>query len=51
MTNIPFIISPVSWLAAHEIDGKNGFSLTNGSFHENTTYTFSTGMKFFIFST
>ncbi|CAH1403032.1 unnamed protein product [Nezara viridula] len=43
MTNIPFIISPVSWLAAHEIRGKNGFSLINGSFHENTTYKFSTG--------
>nr|XP_024214409.1 hemicentin-1-like isoform X2 [Halyomorpha halys] len=43
MTNIPFIISPVSWLAAHEIGGKNGFSLINGSFHENTTYKFSTG--------
>lgn len=41
----PFLLSPLAWNAAYEIDNaNNGYSLTNGNFLSQSDIKFETGM-------
>lgn len=42
---MPFVMSPLSWNTAYEMDSAdNGYSLTNGNFYSESDVKFSTGI-------
>lgn len=44
-----FLLSPVSWNAAYEVDeANNGYSLTNGNFRQHSQIEFATGMYMMV---
>ncbi|KAJ9576472.1 hypothetical protein L9F63_006685, partial [Diploptera punctata] len=46
---LPFILSPVSWNTAYEVDeANNGYTLTNGNFRQQSQIEFATGQELIV---